>query len=191
MSIKSELRKEYLSKRQSLSGLEQNKLNDLLLIQLQSMELPFANILLSYIPMEDRAEPDTFLFSDYIKFLFPQIQIGYPITNMKLGTMEAYLTNEDTEFEKVQYGLIEPVSEHLIRPEEVDIVIVPLLVADRSGYRVGYGKGMYDKFLSRCRNDVFKIGFSFSNPIEQILDIDRNDISLDVLICPNQKYFFK
>ncbi len=190
MFNKASLRKEYLAKRKSLTALEQHKLNDLMLIQLQSLSLPEMETLLSYVPMEERAEPDTFLFSDYLQFVFPDLKIAYPVTNMETETMEAFICDENTVFEKVDFGLIEPISQQQLEAKSIDAVIVPLLIADQQGFRVGYGKGMYDKFLEQCRKDVYRIGFSFFEPIEQILDIDKNDIPLDVLICPFQTFKF-
>jgi len=187
---KKTIRSTYLSKRNALSPAEQSKLNDLLLIQLQRLELPFAQTVFNYVPMEHKAEPNTYLFSHYLSFIFPELTLAYPVTDISNSSMEAYAVHEDTEFEQRQFGLIEPISTALVAPREIDIIIVPLLAADQSGYRVGYGKGIYDRYISRCREDVFKIGFSFFPPVEQISDININDIPLDVLVCPEKIYYF-
>lgn len=187
---KKTLRQTYLNKRKQLSEAEQSKLNDLLLIQLQKLELPFAQTVFNYVPMEHKAEPNTYLFSHYLSFILPELILAYPVTDISQSSMEAYAVHEDTKFERRQFGLIEPVSTELVPPEEIDIIIVPLLAADQSGYRVGYGKGIYDRYISRCREDVFKIGFSFFPPVEQISDININDIPLNVLVSPEKIYYF-
>ena len=61
----------------------------------------------------------------------------------------------------------------------MDIAIVPLLAYDVLGYRVGYGKGHYDKFLPTCAPNVLKLGISQFQPIAKISDIDAFDVPLD------------
>lgn len=187
---KSTLRKEYLARRTALSASDRAKLNDLLLIQLQRTVLPFVHTVFNYVPMEHRGEPDTHLFAHYLEFIFPELRSAYPVTDLTTGEMEAYLVDDDTEFEKRTFGLIEPISEVLIAPEDIDLVIVPLLVADKNGHRVGYGKGVYDRYLGRCRKDVLKVGFSFFEPVDEILDIHQNDITLNVLVHPEGVIYF-
>ena len=74
--------------------------------------------------------------------------------------------------------------------DKIALVIVPLLAFDKSGARVGYGKGFYDKFLKGCRPDCKKIGLSFFEPIEQISDTNEFDINLTHCITPNKLYQF-
>ena len=72
-------------------------------------------------------------------------------------------------------------------PLAPDLVIVPLVAADRSGARIGHGKGHYDRALAHLRQggDVFTIGIGWEN---QILDLaiptDPWDVPLDALATP-------
>lgn len=190
MNDKKTLRKVYLEKRQSLSKNERNKLDDLLLIQIQKLALPDATILFNYVPMEAVAEPNTYLFSHYFQFILPELVLAYPVTNMKTASFDAYLTDENTEFEERKFGLIEPISSIKVAPEDIDIIIVPLIVADEKGFRVGFGKGMYDNFLAHCRPDALKIGISYFEPIAEISDLHQNDVALDVLVTPHETFIF-
>ena len=78
----------------------------------------------------------------------------------------------------------------LIDEKEIDLVLVPLLCFDKKGFRVGYGKGFYDRFLSKCRSDVLKIGLSYFKPVEKIEDVRDFDVALDYCITPKGVWHF-
>jgi 5-formyltetrahydrofolate cyclo-ligase len=89
-----------------------------------------------------------------------------------------------------EYGLLEPASGDIVDPASIDLVLVPLLILDTQGYRVGFGKGCYDKFLANCRPDCIKIGLSYFDPIEIIDDRDEFDVPLDFGVTPDNVYVF-
>jgi len=190
MMTKALLRSTYLEKRKTITEPDRARLDDLLLIQLQRIPLLQVQTLFSYIPMEHMAEPNTYFFTRYLETVVPQLQTAYPVTDLNNSTMQAYLTDEYTEFVKNRFGIIEPVSETIITPQQIDLVFVPLLVADEQGYRVGFGKGIYDKYLAQCRPDTLKIGFCYFDPVPAISDIHENDIPLDILITPHNTVVF-
>lgn len=70
------------------------------------------------------------------------------------------------------------------------MVLIPLLAFDKNGYRVGYGKGFYDRFLAECRPDVVKVGLSVFEPIDEITDLNEFDIKMDFCITPNRVWQF-
>ncbi|ULT41646.1 5-formyltetrahydrofolate cyclo-ligase [Niabella defluvii] len=106
--------------------------------------------------------------------------------------MQAVLVTPDTPFIKNQYGTPEPEVEaaSVIPPEAIDLVIVPLLCFDKLGYRVGYGKGFYDKFLEQVGDQVIKVGLSYYEPIDKIQDLNEFDVPLDYCITPERMYEF-
>lgn len=68
-------------------------------------------------------------------------------------------------------------------------MLIPFLVLDESGHRIGYGKGFYDRFLHQCDPDSVKIGLSFFEAEQQI--IHKNiDFQLDYHITPKKTYSF-
>lgn len=70
---------------------------------------------------------------------------------------------------------------------KIDMVLVPLLAFDQRGYRVGYGKGFYDRFLSGI--ETKKVGVSlFEVQNEVISDVHEDDIRLDLCITPKKIY---
>jgi 5-formyltetrahydrofolate cyclo-ligase len=188
---KKELRKLYREKRAALTEKERLWMDDLLLIKFQQLEIPFhVNVLLSYWPLQQHAEPNTHLMTDYLQFRMPGLQLAFPVTDFTDHSMKVMLVNDDTDFRVNEYGIAEPVNGVEIDPQELGMVFVPLLAFDARGYRVGYGKGFYDRFLPRCSEEIISIGFSFFDPIPAIGDIDQFDVPLTIGITPNQLYEF-
>jgi 5-formyltetrahydrofolate cyclo-ligase len=72
----------------------------------------------------------------------------------------------------------------MIDAATIDLVIVPLVCVDKSGHRVGYGKGFYDRFLKQVRTDCVKVGLSYFEPVERIDDVHEGDVRLDFVITP-------
>lgn len=187
---KKELRIKYKAKRLALSEEDRNKLDDLLLIQFQKLSFDNIQFLLSYIPMPHTAEPHTHSISRYLKHMIPGLQTAYPTTDFSNYTMQAIATDEDTEWEMNDFQITEPVGDKIMTPQEIDLIFVPMLICDVNGSRVGYGKGFYDRYLSQCREDVIKIGFSYFEPIENIDDSNEYDMPLTYCITPQQIYEF-
>ena len=189
--LKKEARNIYKSKRIELPLVERNKLDDLLLIQLQNLSFSQdARLLLSYWPLERYCEPNTLLYTRYLEHAIPALKISFPVVDFKTSELEAVLVHEDSDFVENTYGIPEPEEGEKIGSEEIDIIFVPLLAFDKKGFRVGYGKGFYDKFLKTCREDVLSIGFSYFEPIEEIEDRNQFDVPLNYCITPHKIYEF-
>jgi 5-formyltetrahydrofolate cyclo-ligase len=180
----------YREKRMALSEQERVKLDDLMLIRFQTADLPFIASLLSYWPIEENNEPDTHLFTEFLKFRNPEVKVCYPVSNFTTGVMNAVATDIDTAFTKQDLNIFQPDHGEILRPEELDMVFVPLLIFDKRGYRVGYGRGFYDKYLAGCRKDCIKVGFSYFEPVDAIDGRHEFDVPLDLCITPQNVYVF-
>jgi 5-formyltetrahydrofolate cyclo-ligase len=187
---KQELRKQYRTMRAALDGRDKLKYDDLLLLHFQQMDYSDIGILFTYWPMPAAMEPNTHLFSGYLRHMVPGLQMVYPKINSATATMEALLIDEDTVYTTNEWGITEPKQGIAIDPQEIDLVFVPMLVCDTTGQRVGYGKGFYDRYLARCRKEVVRIGFSYFEPIDRISDTGQFDVPLSYCITPRQIYEF-
>lgn len=187
---KNEIRKIYRDKRNKLSATEQEKLDDLLLIQFQKAQLPFITTLFSYWPIEENKEPNTHILTDYLEFKNPGLITAYPKTDLFMDEMVAVSTDAETSFIKNELNIYEPEEGNRVDAAEIDMVLVPLLAFDTKGYRIGYGKGYYDKFLAGCRKDCIKIGFSYFEPVDEITDKADFDVPLNLCITPQSVYVF-
>src|SRR5438270_9344424 len=150
---KAEVRKIFKEKRKQIQQEEKEKWTDLILINFQKINFPFINCVHTYLAMETQNEIDTRRFIDYLKFINPGLKIVVPKINLDAGEMRHYILNDDTELLPNDFGIVEPVKGEKVNADEIDLVITPLLAFDEKGYRVGYGKGFYDKFFTQCREN--------------------------------------
>jgi 5-formyltetrahydrofolate cyclo-ligase len=187
---KSEARKIFSAQRSSLNPLEVNTKQDLLLILFQQLTLPHCSLVHAYLPRYDRNEPDPTPLLDFMHFRQPGMKVTYAKIDPSNFSMVHFLQDDEMFFEKNQYGIPEPIGGVTVNEKDIDIVFIPLLAFDRSGNRVGYGKGYYDRFLSKCRKDAMKIGLSFFPPVDSIEDVDFFDKKLDFCITPERVYAF-
>ena len=104
--------------------------------------------------------------------------------------MTHFLLTDGTKIKKNEYNIPEPVDGIEVPDSKIDVVFVPLLAFDQKGHRVGYGKGFYDRFLSKCKSDVITIGLSFFEAEKQISDVNENDFALNYCVTPLKTYSF-
>ncbi|HWB26476.1 MAG TPA: 5-formyltetrahydrofolate cyclo-ligase [Chitinophagaceae bacterium] len=187
---KTELRKLYKQKRKDIPAKDKPRLDDLLLIQFQQLYFPHTSVLLTYWPADLHIEPNTHLFSGYLRHTIPGLHITYPIIDIATNTFNAVLIDEETVYTTNSYGITEPKQGTIIEPAEIDLVFVPLLVCDMQGYRVGFGKGFYDRFLECCRTDIIKVGFNYFAPVDKIDDTQPFDVPLDYCVTTETIYEF-
>lgn len=187
---KREAREIYRQKRFTVSPSDRLKWDDLMLIQFQTLDLPFLDHVLSFYPIEQHNEINTFLFTDYLHFRNPGLKICYPRTSLKDLSMEAVICNADSIFEANEFNIPEPLDVQVADPEVLDLVILPMLICDKNGNRVGYGKGFFDRYLKRCRPGCLKIGLSYFEPLDSIEDANEFDVPLNLCITPQRIYVF-
>src|SRR6187402_3571633 len=178
---KLDIRPIYIARQSGLTGPQKNKLDDLLLIQFQRLEIDIPSQIMTYSPIKNSNEFDPQIITDYCYFKNPGQQLFYPVIVFDEASPQliSVVVDDDTVFQVNRFGIEEPVDGIHMFPTEIDHVIVPLLTFDKKGNRVGYGKGYYDRFLKQCRKDCLKIGFSYFEPIDHIDDVSKYDIKLD------------
>lgn len=187
---KATLRNTYKQRRKALTDKERLKFDDLILIQFQKLILHDIHALLSYWPIKSHYEINTLPITDYLSFKIPGLRVCFPKTDFAQTKLQAIEVERDTSFEMNHAGIGEPTSGDLIYPEELDMVFVPMLAYDKRGFRVGYGKGFYDRYLQQCRKNVIKVGFSYFEPEDAIPEVNEFDIPLNLAITPQSIYEF-
>lgn len=185
MAVKSIIRKQVLQRRAELSDSEFFALNQLLLTQFKTLDLSETNSIHIFLPIVKKREPDTFLMIDWLQENHPQIQIVVSRANFEDHSMSHHPFSK-ADLKENAYHIPEPQTTTLFKGK-IDVVLVPLLAFDGRGYRVGYGKGFYDRFLSGI--ETKKVGISLFEALsEDISDVHDDDIRLDLCITPKQIY---
>lgn len=188
MKNKNELRLEYKGLRHLLSD------NDI-----EEKSLAVANKILSlpiwentyfhiFLPITEQKEVNTEFILHLLSGKDKEIIVSK--ADFETRNMTHFLLTDNTRIKKNEYNIPEPVDGIEVPSHKIDVVFVPLLAFDKKGHRVGYGKGFYDKFLSECKPDIIKIGLSFFEPEELIIDVFEGDIKLDYCVTPNSIHSF-
>jgi 5-formyltetrahydrofolate cyclo-ligase len=188
---KQDIRKEFLKKRKALTEIEvdafSKQIHDWFF---RSIPVHAYATIHTFLPIKRNNEIDTHLIINTLQKHFVT-DIVIPRSHED-GTMSHYLLTKDTVLEENYWGISEPSSVGSLHSSvlNIDLVLIPLLCFDKKGYRVGYGKGYYDRFLAECHPNVLKIGLSVFEPINEIIDVTEFDIKMDYCITPNKIWSF-
>ncbi len=92
----------------------------------------------------------------------------------------------DESLTPAQFGVLEPQGVPYVNLDLVDLVLVPGLGFDLQGGRIGFGRGFYDRFLSRPElTNVPKWGIAFSQQIVDKVKMESHDVYLDAIVTPD------
>lgn len=187
---KAEYRDFYKQKRLSISDQNKELMDQQILDQLIAKQWSDIKYLHIYIPIQKFKEPDTLNFVSFLKESFSDLKIVISKTDFATNEMVNFLWDEDLVLEENKWGILEPLSGSVIAEDMIDAVLVPLLVVDEQGNRVGYGKGFYDRFLMKCKSSIKKIGLSYFEPVAKIEDVEVWDVPINSLVTPQRVYSF-
>jgi len=175
---KEDIRKNLLKKRESLSDEEVLTHSKRITERIKNLEeYKKAQKVLLYYPI--KKEPDiTGLMSDEKTFIFPKVSGDELIL---------YEVKELKDLKEGSFGIKEPASGKETNPEEVEIALVPGIAFDERGFRIGFGKGYYDRLLSKVKG--VKVGVCYDFQVFKELPVDYWDIPVDLIIT--QSYILK
>ena len=183
MATKAELRAAYLARRQALTEAEWAA-RSFQVAQHLFDQVTFTpeDTVHVFIPIARKRELDTW---PIIRGLWERgCTVVVPVSNMATKTMEQARLLPDTPLAEVGYGMQEPADPEFMAAEQITHVLVPLLVVDRQGHRIGYGGGFYDRFFERISPQVKRIGLSLESPVDDIPEVHEQDVPLQGCITP-------
>ena len=186
---KKELRSLYLAKRMGLSSFEKSLLEEKIVENLFSNFSFSGKVASCFLPIEAKHEINTRGILAGIQK--NQGQIAIPVWDTVSNALVHRMYTDEMQFAVNSFGIPEPQNGSVISNDVFDYVLVPLLAVDRMGARVGYGKGVYDRFLAECSSKTLFIGLSFFELIDCIEDTDVYDIPLHYCITPTNCHRFE
>lgn len=183
---KQTLRKVYLEKRITLNPAEYNKRNKLLCERLINFlqQQDFRKIHL-FFSLQKFKEVD---LTALLKWAEGQasIQLAGSVTDLQTINLNHFLIQHDTLFELNRWGIPEPVNAEPFDITQLDCVLVPMVIGSKTGERIGYGKGYYDRFLSQCSAATTFVGLNLGPLLEGNLFAKSHDIPMDYMLTPFQ-----
>ena len=108
------------------------------------------------------------------------IKVYFPRING--GMMDAVKIDDQTQYFKNEYGIVEPMGQST--NDEIEAIIIPLLAYDLSFNRLGRGKGYYDGFLKN-RNGA-RIAVAFGCQCAESIPTENFDQKMDVIVTENE-----
>ncbi|NRR92062.1 5-formyltetrahydrofolate cyclo-ligase [Winogradskyella undariae] len=185
---KSELRKKYKQLRKELTENQVENFSIEIANQLLKLDIWSKTFFHLFLTIEEQKEINT----DYILNILSGKDKNIIISksNFEDYSMTHYLLMDNTRIKKNKYNIPEPVDGIEIPSSQLEVVFIPLLAFDKTGQRIGYGKGFYDRFLANCKPETLKIGLSFFDVEDETFEASENDIKLDYCVTPNRVFQF-
>ena len=117
------------------------------------------------------------------------LEVSIPKTDVTNRRLETYLLKDwGKGLRPGAYGILEPDVKvaSLIRPSQIDMVVVPGSVFDRRCGRYGYGGGYFDRFLSIEAPQALRIGLAFSLQVLPEIPLKTHDQRMDIIVTENE-----
>lgn len=185
------LREVYLEKRKTLTQEEyqrrSNSVTNAAVALPKNSSLKYIHL---FLPIGKQREVDTWPILQYLI----NSQRHSPVvstTNFKTKEMTHFLVDQSTEFKLDPYGIPSPINGKEISISEIDLVFCPLISFDRTGNRIGYGGGYYDRFLKDCRKDAKRVGLAITPPLDLIPYAEPHDLRLHTCLNHQSRFEFK
>ena len=141
-----------------------------------------ADIVFAFVSMPDEI--------DTIHILRTALEAGKKVVLPKVAGENLIfyeISNLEQDIAPGAFGILEPVPGlRQVRPEDLTglscVVLVPGVAFDKENFRLGRGKGFYDRFFASAGNSVYKIGIGYSFQLVEEVPREPHDQKLDAVI---------
>ncbi|NLK43817.1 MAG: 5-formyltetrahydrofolate cyclo-ligase [Tissierellia bacterium] len=178
---KKSLRKKVLEKRSKLSKKDIIEYSEIIANKLYEMDYyKNAKRLMSFISFKDEIHTHEIIKTS----ISEGKSIVVPITFPERKELKVSEVLDFSELEIGFYDILTPKEEFIrfVDPSTIDLILMPGVVFAKDGYRIGYGGGYYDRFLSKLDKKVMKIALAFDLQIVDTVPTESFDIPVDIII---------
>ena len=179
-NAKAQIRETYLQKRRIMPPEQKRALEELLCgYFLNSASYKYYDTLLLYAPMPDEID----VTAVARQALADGKRVAYPRCVPGSRVMEFHFVKTEKPSAAGSFGICEPPEDapvYDVGEKGCAVCLIPAVVFDRHGYRIGYGGGYYDRFLTRFSGTL--AGVAFSDFIIDSLPHGKFDMRADTIL---------
>jgi 5-formyltetrahydrofolate cyclo-ligase len=186
-AAKTILRAAALAKRDALSDAQRDAAAQVLAARGLPFDIAHGTIVAGYSPIRSEIDPTPLMR----KLAAQGAQLALPVITARDAPLIFRVWSPGAELVRGPLGILEPSPEAAsVIP---DILLVPLAAFDRSGHRIGYGAGHYDRTFAQLRPSkaVRAAGVAFSVQEIEAVPALPHDVALDYVLTETQSFDFR
>jgi 5-formyltetrahydrofolate cyclo-ligase len=178
---KDDIRRECIARRKEITPAEKHRRDSKICTLAQSLvSFRYAEVILMYAPTAKEIDVMPLISAALARGK----EVAFPKCAVENRTMEYHFVTGEGDLSVQSHNIREPDGSLPLYNPKKDrrsaVCLVPALVYDRAGYRLGYGKGYYDRYLSDFEG--CKIGVVYSDFILPSVPRGRFDLNVDILL---------
>ena len=128
-----------------------------------------------YVPIHNEVQTDALL---HVALQYDK-QVCYP--RVVEETLEFVVVRTVIDLARGAFGIAEPIGREVVAPEVIDLAVMPGVGFDRTGHRLGYGGGYYDRAIGAGRPKMLA-GLAFDFQLVEELPAEGHDVRLDLVV---------
>lgn len=170
---KSEIRRKIKALRTMMSDMEKVCAAEEVFSRLEeTAAFQMAEHILMYHSLPDELSTHAFLrkWNRIKKFYLPRVN----------GVNLEILPYDESRLELGSFHIEEPTGSDTVDPDEIELIVIPAVAYDRSGNRLGRGKGFYDRLLATT--SATKIGVGYEFQLVDSLPAEPHDVPVDIIV---------
>ncbi|MGI6425144.1 MAG: 5-formyltetrahydrofolate cyclo-ligase [Tepidanaerobacteraceae bacterium] len=184
MKDKSRLRKRFIEQRLRFLQDEVKQKSDIIMSTLFSTDYyKKAKLVMFYVDMRNEVMTKGAIeetLSNGKRVVVPRVKKGYGLLAIEIESL--------AELNPGTFGVLEPPERDEVPLDDIDVVVIPGVVFDKKGYRIGYGGGYYDNFLPKLKVDTKKIALAFEMQLIDSVPAESHDMKMDMIITEKRTY---